>query len=273
MDNEKLQTGTENGSYEQESGMNIKELWLIAKNNGLWIAIVTLACTIIGAIYGLCFKATTYKATSSAIVQTTFKDDQSPSQGYQSYLFGVYLINTYADFIVNTKVLAAACDSLKEANPTKYANITPNQIKKLTTVKTTEDSLIITITVSSGDEQFSIDVANALLDSTQIVANQKQQTNPDDYVYEVLANKFVEMDRASLVSASRGAGTVIIICFLVGLVASYAFFLVKYLLDDTYKSKNEFEDVTGLKIIAVIPDTKNTKNAAQGNITEAKMRG
>ena len=66
---------------------------------------------------------------------------------------------------------------------------------------------------------------------------------------------------------------VIIICFLVGLVASYAFFLVKYLLDDTYKSKNEFEDVTGLKIIAVIPDTKNTKNAAQGNITEAKMRG
>lgn len=254
----------ENEQNNYESGISLKELWIIAKNNMLLIMLITFILTLGGAVYGLHFKETTYKVSATGIVMATEKVQSS-----QEYAYSTALIKTYQDFILSDAVLIDCNNRLKEANPTLYGNLTTEQIKKATSVTSTDSSLILKITVNSSSQDFCVDVANQLVDSAIAVAETVKSvtTNPDGsevitYKYSVLANKFVEMNAATAdkVVGTRGAGKVIIICFLAGLVLSYGFALIKFLVDDTFRSKKQFEEMTGLRVVSIIPDSKKVEN-------------
>ena len=54
------------------------------------------------------------------------------------------------------------------------------------------------------------------------------------------------------VTYRRGALTTILISFLIGLVLSFIIIWIKYLTDDTFTSKESFEEVTGINVLSII---------------------
>ncbi len=81
-----------------------------------------------------------------------------------------------------------------------------------------------------------------------------------EYMYPAFANKLVQMDNAN-VYAKRTTNTTLmtLVAFIIGLVASCGVILVRFLMDDTFKSKEELEHLTGVNVLAYI-DKFETKD-------------
>ena len=62
------------------------------------------------------------------------------------------------------------------------------------------------------------------------------------------------MSFAKTYSGTRGASKLIMMCGFIGVIVGYLFALMLYLLDDTYKTKEEVEEATGIPVLAFIED-------------------
>lgn len=256
----------------EEQGITFADLWFLVKRNMLLILIVTLVFTVLGGIYGLKIKNPTYTATTTAIVFVDTSSSGSSGNVVNNYSYATYFTSTFSTFIKSNPVLTLACKNLNE----KGYEYSRKELKDCISIGTESNSLIITIVakVSSKDENEgrarAQAIANTILESTIQEANKYKYDsngnvvldNNGDPVYEylVLAEKLVAMEKVentSDVVYSRGAGTTILIAFLIGLVVSMGIVLVKYLIDDTFSSKETFEKMTGLTVFASIPEIGN----------------
>ena len=261
---------------EEERGITLSDIFFLIKKNILMIIIITAVLTIAGGIYGLKFKKITYTAKAEAIVMAD-SSSASAQANYQEYVTSTYLINTFNSFIVSNKVvgvvqenLTAALEAYKTENPdaelpddykslsdSKKKNNVIKTIQENTSVSTTTNSLIITVKYKSSNEVLSIVVANLLIEKTKEIADGYVEVGGEkQYNFKMLAGNFEFVDRAetSTVTASRGATMVIVICALVGLVISFAIILIKYLVDDTYTSKETFERTFNINVLTLLPD-------------------
>ena len=76
----------------------------------------------------------------------------------------------------------------------------------------------------------------------------------DEYLYPTFANKLVEMDnQPSYATKSTKTVIITIIAFIVGAAVSCGIVLVRYLLDDTFKSRAQLEEATGINVLTSIP--------------------
>lgn len=234
---------------EEEKGISLSDLFFLIKRNILLILIITGLFTVGGAVYGLRFKKITYTATSTAIVMVD-SGTSSASGDYQNYLTSTYLINTFKDFIVSNNVVKQVIES---PDCTKY-DLTIKEINDNITISTSTNSLILTLKYSCADQDEAIKVLNKIVEMTIESANKLDENN--DPVYKTLCGNFVVMDQADTqnTTASRGATLVIVICFLIGFIISFAIVLVKYLTDDTYTSKDDFERVYNINVLSLLPD-------------------
>ena len=263
--------------YEEEKGISLRDLFFLVKKNLIMIIVITAICTLAGGIYGLKFKKITYTSKAEAIVMVD-STNSSASQAYQEYLTSTYLINTFNSLIKSNKVVNEVAESLTSeleaykqnnpgavlpenyqelSNPAKRGSIITS-IQNNTTVTTTTNSLYVTIKYKSNNEALSIVVANLLIEKTQQVADNYvlNELNEKVYDYPNLQGNFGPVDKAVdyTTEASRGAAKVIIICFLIGFVVSFAIAFIEYLLDDTYTSKEEFEKAFNINVLTLLPD-------------------
>ena len=268
---------------EEEKGISLGDIFFLIKKYFLLILIITLVCTIAGAVYGLKFKKITYTAKAEAIVMANSSTSApTASSNYQEYVMSTYLINTFNTFIVSNKVVRAVAEDLSEGLEAYKANnpdaVLPENYKTLSneenigsmikkiqdnaTISTSTNSLIITIKFKSSNEALSIVVTNLLVEKTKEIADAYVEVDSKKvYDYEMLAGNFALVDEAepSTVSASRGASIVIIVSALIGLVISFAIILIKYLCDDTYTSKEAFEKAFNINVLTLLPDFNETE--------------
>lgn len=256
----------------EEQGITFADLWFLVKRNILFILIITLVFTILGGIYGLKIKKPTYTATTTAIVFVDTSSSGGSTSVVNNYSYATYFTSTFSTFIKSNPVLTLTCNNLKE----KGYEYTRKDLKNCVSVGTESNSLIITIVakVSSKDEKAGREraqaIANTILESTIQEANKYKYDDNGNvvldnngnpvYEYLVLAEKIVAMEKVentSDVVYSRGAGTTIIIAFLIGLIVSMGIILIKYLADDTFSSKEVLEKMTGLAVFASIPEITN----------------
>lgn len=240
---------------QEENGITIRSLLYLCKKNLLLIILVTLACTVIAGIYGFGFKSYSYTSTATALCEA----DPSTSSGgneYSAYSYAVYLTNTFKDFITSdpvTDLAKAKLDALKETKGPDYPSISAQGIKNSITVTLGEYSVIIVIKVKTANQELSADVANCVLESAIEAANEVDP-NTGKVKYQILYDKLKVVDYAKKESGSRGALTVCLIGLAVGIVLSFAIIIIKYLTDDTYTSKDDFEREYHINILATIPD-------------------
>jgi len=226
----------------EEKGLSLNDLFFLAKKNWLLILIVIFVSILSGAIYGFGIRKTTYSADATAIVMA--ESSTATANGYQDYLYSNYLINTFKDFIVSDSVIELVKEELKEYNLSK------KQILDSITVSVTTNSLILRIKAKAENNDLAITLANTVLEKAMEAAN---VTENGEYKYDVLANKLIDMEYAYEATGSRGALTVLIISCLLGFIISFGIILIKYLIEDTFTSKEEFEQMFEIKVLALLP--------------------
>lgn len=245
----------------QEEGVTMRQIFSLMKKNWIIILAVTLAFTIVGAIYGLGFKQTTYTASADLMV----KGHDDGSSASSEYTFSYYLVNTIKPFITGDSVVENVAESVFKPTSENLEGV-KNSLKSNLTVTTSTNSLIITIAYKASDEKTAINVVNAFVASAISVANAKQLDQNGDpildkdgnYIYTTadgyLANTIFELNAATTATGKRGASLVIIIAFLVGFALSFAAVLIKYLANDTFTSKDDLESSCGVNVLALIED-------------------
>lgn len=266
MDNEKVV---------EEQGLTISDLFFLVKRNILLIIIITFIFGLAGAVYGLKLKKPTYSATTTAIVMISNNSTTNPTQT-SDYVYATYYTSAFISFIKSNPVLNAA----KEELAVKGYDISREVLSDAISVSTQSNSLIITVTakVASGDDnegrEMAREIANTVLQcakaegdrvevddqgnpKTETVTINGQQVTQPVYTYKVFANNLIIMelveDNAD-VEYSRGAFTIMVIAVLLGVVLSFGIILIKYLVNDTFTSKESFENTFGINVLAVIAE-------------------
>lgn len=117
-----------------------------------------------------------------------------------------------------------------------------------------DDTKVIAIKSSNDSKNLDPDIASDCL----VYLNTKALENPDKYVKEYLyptfANKLVEMNnQPSYATKSTKTTLIVIIAFILGVALSCGIVLVRYLLDDTFKSRTQLEEATGINVLTSIP--------------------
>ena len=224
---------------QEEAGISFNDLFFLIKKNLVMIMIITFLFTLAGGIYGFGFKSYTYTSTATAIVY----GENNSNNPYQDVLTAQYMINTFKDYITSNVV----AKDVMSSDSCKDYNLDIKHIQENLSVSTqTTNSLVLTIKYKAASEKEAITVLNQILDSTEFLSNQTEQ----------LKDIFIVMDRAEEVSTvgSRGAAMVIIICFIIGALLSCGIVLIKFLMDDTYTSKEAIEKHYNINVIASLPN-------------------
>lgn len=281
MENEKVE--------EQEQGMSFSDILFLLKKNILLIVIITVLFTIFGVVYGFKIKSPSYTGTVTAIVMA----DGTPGGGNNTadYVYAEYYTGVFKSLIESNPVMNAAKDKLDKQYDIQ---MTRDDLASCITVSTQDNSLIITVSAkvhSKDDKEGRHEaqvIANTVIESAIQEANKPaldEDGNPiyetekingvehtkQKYVYGVYANKLVVMESVEDpedVVYKRGAGTTIIITFLIGLIVSFGVILIKYLADDTFTSKDVFEKKFNIQVLSVIEEIKTpeeNKNTEGGN--------
>lgn len=271
MENENLQM------VEENNGITLKDLLFILKRNVILITIVTVVITIIGIIYGFGFKSYTYATNVTFMVRTN--NQSTTSSIYSDTSQALRMVNTIKEFIMDDLVLEQTAKELTPfaTSDEKYESSVKaikSSLKNGISFSNSEDSLIVKVTMKStiyqlenSDNVFVVDAANTLITEAQRISKlyatdengnyETGNTGDKQYKYQYIANNIQELSWAKEYSASRGATLVVAICFIVGFVLGYLTALIRYLLDDTLKTKEELEQITGVPVLAKIEPIKS----------------
>lgn len=242
----------------QEKSLSIGELFFLVKKNIILIIVITILCTAAASVYGLFFKERSYTASASTMVMVDVdKKGTQTTTEYTNYMYSTQLINTYNDFVVSKNIINKTIEALKD----KGYDLSYETIKKNLSLSSKTNSLVVTISYTAhgnGKDQEAIDVVNTLVDT--IIYTVNNEKNSDDKLkWPILSNSIESIDQADKAVGKRGATTIILIGILAGLVISFGIVLIKYLTDDTFKSREEFERVFKINVLAQIPDLQIIK--------------
>ncbi len=226
----------------EESGISFDELFTLVKKNIVMILLITILFTLAGAIYGLKYKETTYTANGSAVILVGQGDSTNE---YQNVLIAQYMLTTFQDYMSSGAVITNVVNS----DACKGYNLNVSSVINSLSIDTLSvNSLVLNVKYKSNNKEQAIKVLNQILDSTYELSNSEKYK-------DTLGNKFIILDYASdfNTEGSRGAAIVILITCAIGIIISFAIIILKYILDDTYTSKEAFEKQLNINVISCLP--------------------
>lgn len=219
--------------------LTVLDLFLVFKLNWLIILIITIACTLVGAIYGFALKKDTYSTSASVIVISKDIIDVD-SKGVTSLSEDLLTTNTIKAFMINDVVISAVADELlgsKEWSDLNYQDV-KNIIKDGIDISNSNQSLIINVNFSTNStkvqdkEKFAIQVVNSVVKQSISLLNGTIENDSGEVTYKYgnqLANRLQEVSLASTCRITDSSITIVLIAFILGLVIGYLIGLIKYM--------------------------------------------
>ena len=233
--------------------VSLGEIFASLKAHLIFIIVFTLAISVIGAIYAFAFKKTTYTASATLQVYVQPTEDNKISET-TAYSFGTYLADDYMKVLKYPEYIKKAAE--------KGVKINASGLKFDHPEKSVLLEVSYTVKSKKDVREKTANELNNYLKYTKEAIDAGENSN---YAGRLRIESYASPDT---VSASRGAGTTIIIAFILGLVISVAIIVIKYLVDDTFKSKEDVESVTGATVLTVIgligDDGRKSKQGAKG---------
>ena len=222
--------------------LNLKELFSIFWNKKIEIAIITLILMLVGVIYSYFFITPEYTASTNLIlVQSSSANSQTGETGITStdLTINSKLVSTYSELIKKNTVLDQVASNL---------NIEQSDVKKIrnkisvVSVKNTE---IIEINVKDKNPEYAAKIANEI---AKVFC---------DKIVEIynISNTYL-LDRAEVPTSPSNINHMkdIIIFTFIGIVISAIYVLLANMLDTTIKTEEDIEKITGLTVLASIPN-------------------
>ncbi len=185
----------------------------------------------------------TYKADISVIIGKIESKSVASQDNYNDVIMYQKLVKTYSEFAKSRKVSEHVIKSLN-------LKIEPDELQKMVAVEPKGDTEFLTITVKSKDPKEAMNIANQLAKSLKFISNDVKKSDNVQLLDEALEPTKPDSPNPKLNMA---------IAFFIGLMGSLGIaFLFEYL-DNTVKSQEDIEKLTGLPVIGIIPLTLDKK--------------
>ncbi|MCB2294136.1 hypothetical protein LGK95_11465 [Clostridium algoriphilum] len=221
--------------------MEIIEYLNIIKKRFLLVILVTIGATVLSGVLSYFVITPTYKSDISVIIGKTEDKSETSKDSYNDVIMYQQLVKTYSEFAKSRKVSEHVIKALK-------LNIDPTELQEMVTVAPKGDTEFLTITVKSTDPKEAMDIANQLAKSLKFVSNDVKKVDNVQLLDEAVEPTVPDNPNPKLNMA---------IAFFIGLMVSLGIaFLLEYL-DNTVKTQEDIEKLTGIPVIGIIPLTED----------------
>ncbi len=219
--------------------LNLSDLFNIfmAKWTRLLIGAVLAAALAFG--YTSLFIVPQYRASAQMFVDA--RSDENSVITSAQLSTAKQLVLTYAEVIETNTILNAVIKDLDlEESYTQLAN--------KVTVQVVQDTQILKISVTDADPEKALSIVEKIVEVTPVILNQKMSSS-----------KIASIDDPDVTSSpiSPNVTRNTILGFIIGLVLVYAYYLIRKLLDNKFKSAEDVQNILDLPALGVIPVVEN----------------
>ncbi|MBM7641767.1 Wzz/FepE/Etk N-terminal domain-containing protein [Streptococcus loxodontisalivarius] len=223
----------ENANLEIDVLYLLKKLWN-RKFLIVFIAALGAAVALVGSIFLI---TPQYTSTTRIYVVNNSKDGNSITTS--DLQAGDYLVNDYKEIITSNEVLQTVVRN-------ENLSISSGQLSSMLSVSIPSDTRVISISVENENPQEASDLANAIRE----VASEKIKS-----VTKVQDVTTLEVAEASTTPSSPNVKRNVVIGLLVGGFVSVVIILLVEVLDDRVKRPEDIEEVLGMTLLGVVPNT------------------
>jgi capsular polysaccharide biosynthesis protein len=234
---------TMNEQIEQTNEISLFDLYKIIRDNIILILLCTFIIGIIAGIYAYVVANETYKSNAYVMVQV---QREGTTTGEFDLVNAQRLLATTAELIKMPVVLDKVIDELN-------LDMSVGQIQKNLTVTSSNTSYFINVTYVSEDKELSKEIVNTVISEAIAFANAE---------IPVLNNNIIRTSYAQRgVYDSPNKPLYIVIGLILGAILGVGITFLREMLNNTFKTKDQLENVLGYQVLGVIPqfEVKETK--------------
>ena len=223
--------------------LDLKELFNIFWQRKLEIVTIILIFVIIGAVYTYAILQPKYTSYTTLLLtqvngnNETGNDTTSITQ--TDLTLNSKLISTYSEIIKRDAVLREVIDDLN------IKNLTEDSLRKNIKVSAISDTEIIKIEVTNENPNYAQMIANKI---AEVFSEKITDIYKINNVY--VLDKAVVSENPSNINHLKD----IVIYAFIGVVIACGYALLANMLDNTVKTEADIEKLTGLTVLATIPD-------------------
>ena len=240
---------------QREKSISMQELFILVKRYILLI----IAAGIIGGIVTYCvcsfFVAPVYEASAKMIVNS--RQEQTGAVTNDQITSAQKLVDTYAIIIRSRTVLEPVVDKLNL--PMDF-----EKLAKMVTVTSVNETQVMEIAVQSTDSSMALSIVAEIVN-----------TCPEIIIDAVEAGSVKTVEPAHLRNSPVAPNTnlyTLLAAFLC-MFAVVAIVLVRFVMDNTYKSEIDLRDDLGLPVLGVIPNYERCMKQKEPEGKEGKRYG
>lgn len=220
--------------------IDLKELFSIFWERKFEILVIILIFTILGAVYSYTLVEPKYTSyTTVLLTQVSDKSEDQTKITQTDLTLNSNLVPTYSELIKSKAVLSKVIDSLN------INGLTEENLKKCISVTAITNTEMIKISVTNANPNYAEAIANKIAE----VFNDKIED-----IYKINNVYVVDKAEAEEVPSNINHPKDIIIFGFVGTIIAIGYALIVNMIDNTIKTEEDIEKVTGLMILASIPD-------------------
>lgn len=223
-----------------EKEISIDIMFLLRK---LWAKKIVIAATgiffaALAVAYSVFVTKPIYESTTKVYTVNSNNDQKSPT--VQDFQIGNNLVKDYQEIILSKDVLTAVIEE-------KGVKSTPEALRSKIKVAIPKDTRIISITVSDTDPTNAQKIAN---DLREISAEKIKEITK---IKDVTTIEEASMPKSPSSPNIQKNGA---IAFVIGIMLVTLIIALKELLDDKVKRPEDVEEVMGMVLLGMIPDSK-----------------
>ena len=240
-----------------EIEIDLSQLFYILWRNIVWIILAAVICADIGYGIATFVKTPIYTASADMIVNNKQNTSTTETNTVTSsdLTASSSLVSTYAIILKSHTVL-------EEVIKTLGLDYSYSELANMVSVSTVNDTQVMRVTVKNADPQVAMDIVAQIVSIAPAVIVDKA---------EVGSVKTVDQPWSSGRPVSPDKKKYILLFALAGAVLMCFLFILRELLNNTFKTENDVTRELGLPILGVIPleeggivtrdsETKNKKN-------------
>ena len=228
----------QNAVEKDEIVIDIQQIFYILWQNFVWILLVAVLCADVGFAVATFVISPTYSASADMIVNN--KQNAATQTGdvtTQDLSASSSLVNTYSVILKSHTVLGQVMSDLQ-------LNYTYDQLADMISVSTVNNTQVMRLTVKCGDPETALEIVSKLVEIAPEVIVDKAEVGSVKTVDEPWTS-------GKIVAPSKKRYA--LLGFAAGFALMCALFILKELLNNTYKTEADITKDLGLPVLGVIP--------------------
>ena len=220
--------------------IDLRDLFLLLKKHLLVIIAAAVLFAVVGGLYTKFLVTPQYEASATLIVNS--REDQT-GQTYitnDQITSATKLVETYSVILTSDTVLDKTIADLG-------LDMTYQQLAKKVSISSVNDTQVMKITVQDADPQLAEAITASIVSQA-----------PEMIIQTVKAGsvEVISQAKAGQEPVSPSLKKNVAIAGVLGLVLCYAFFFVKYLLNNRFMTESDITNRLGLTVLGVIPSVE-----------------